>query len=64
MGALPSDGGQPVHGDVLLSYRPTPGTVVFLGYGAALDEPNAFRFRRMARGEDRFFMKLSYLFRR
>ena len=51
-------------GDVLLSYRPTPGTVVFLGYGAALDEPEAFRFRRMARGEDRFFMKLSYLFRR
>ena len=51
-------------GDVLLSYRPTPGTVVFLGYGAALDEPDSFRFRRMERGEDRFFMKLSYLFRR
>lgn len=51
-------------GDVLLSYRPTPGTTVFLGYGAALGDPDAFRFRRMERDTDRFFMKLSYLFRR
>ncbi len=51
-------------GDVLLSYRPTPGTVLFLGYGAALDDADAFRFDRMTRDADRFFMKLSYLFRR
>ncbi len=51
-------------GDVLLSYRPTPGTVLFLGYGSTLHEPDAFRFREMERDEDRFFMKLSYLFRR
>ena len=51
-------------GDILLSYRPNPGTILFLGYGAALEEPEAFHFRRMERGEDRFFMKLSYLFRR
>ena len=51
-------------GDVLLSYRPNPGTILFLGYGATLDETDAFRFQRMERHEDRFFMKLSYLFRR
>ena len=51
-------------GDVLLSYRPSPGTILFLGYGTTLEEPDAFRFRRLERDEDRFFMKLSYLFRR
>ena len=51
-------------GDVLLSYRPSPGTILFLGYGTTLEEVDAFRFRRMERDEDRFFMKLSYLFRR
>ena len=49
--------------DLLFSYRPTPGTVVFLGYGASLDEPDAFRFRQMRRTGDGFFVKGSYLFR-
>jgi len=49
--------------DVLFSYKPTPGTVVFLGYGASLTEADAFRFRNLSRTEDGFFLKLSYLFR-
>jgi hypothetical protein len=51
--------------DWLFSYQPTPGTVLFAGYGntlANLDEvPRRPRLRRTADG---FFLKLlSYLFR-
>jgi Domain of unknown function (DUF5916) len=49
--------------DVLFSYKPTPGTVFFFGYGASLDEPDAFRFRGMKRTGDGFFLKASYLYR-
>ena len=49
--------------DVLFSYKPTPGTVFFFGYGASLDEPDAFRFRGMKRAGDGFFLKASYLYR-
>ena len=49
--------------DVLFSYNPIPGTVVFLGYGASLTEPDAFQFNSMSRTQDGFFLKVSYLFR-
>jgi Domain of unknown function (DUF5916) len=49
--------------DWLFSYRPTPGTVVFAGYGSSLSEPNAFSFRDVRRVSDGFFVKFSYLFR-
>jgi hypothetical protein len=49
--------------DVLFSYRPTPGTVLFLGYGTSLTEPEAFRFQKLNRTGDGFFLKASYLFR-
>ncbi len=49
--------------DFLFSYKPTPGTVCFFGYGASLSEPEAFRFRNLSRTSDGFFMKVSYLFR-
>ena len=49
--------------DWLFSYRPVPGTVVFFGYGASLEEPQTYRFRGLERLSDGFFMKLSYLFR-
>ena len=49
--------------DVLFSCKPTPGTVFFFGYGASLDEPDAFRFRGMRRAGDGFFLKASYLYR-
>lgn len=50
--------------DWLLSYVPTPGTVLFAGYGASLYEPDAFRFRDLQRVRDGIFVKLSYLLRR
>lgn len=49
--------------DWLVSYLPSPGTVVFAGYGASLTEPEAFRFRDLERVRDGFFLKLSYVFR-
>jgi hypothetical protein len=49
--------------DFLFSYRPTPGTVFFFGYGASLSEPDPFSFRDLARTKDGFFLKASYLFR-
>ena len=49
--------------DWLFSYRPNPGTVVFAGYGASLDEPSSFRFSGLDRRNDAFFVKLSYLWR-
>jgi len=49
--------------DLLFSYKPTPGTVFFFGYGASLSEPTAFRFRDLRRTSDGFFLKASYLFR-
>jgi hypothetical protein len=49
--------------DVLFSYLPSPGTVVYLGYGDQLraDEPSGPRTLR--RSADLFFAKVSYLFR-
>ena len=49
--------------DVLFSYKPTPGTILLLGYGAALSEPRPFRFADMRRESDGVFVKISYLFR-
>jgi hypothetical protein len=47
----------------LFSYLPTPGTVIYVGYGSTLREPEAFRFSGLARSRDSYFLKLSYLFR-
>ena len=49
--------------DLLFSYKPSPGTVFFFGYGASLEEPTAFGFRNLRRTSDGFFLKASYLFR-
>jgi hypothetical protein len=49
--------------DFLFSYKPTPGTVFFLGYGSSLSESDAFAFRGLERRSDGFFLKASYLFR-
>jgi hypothetical protein len=49
--------------DVLFSYRPNPGTVVFFGYGSSLTETDPFAFANVRRVRDGFFVKLSYLFR-
>jgi len=52
-----------IQADFLLSYRPTPGTVLFFGYGSAMSELDTYRFKNISRQADGFFMKLSYLFR-
>ena len=49
--------------DWLFSYRPTPGTLVYLGYGSTMREPEQFRFGDLSRTVDGFFGKLSYVFR-
>ena len=50
--------------DWLFSYQPTPGTVLFAGYGNTLanleEDP---RSARLPPSVDGFFLKFSYLFR-
>ena len=52
-----------VRADWLFSYQPTPGTVLFLGYGSSMSEPEPLKFRALTRAQDGFFVKYSYLFR-
>jgi hypothetical protein len=49
--------------DWLFSYRPSPGTVFFLGYGNTLTEPDPLGLRQLRPVNDAFFVKVSYLFR-
>jgi hypothetical protein len=49
--------------DWLFSYQPTPGTVVFAGYGSTASETGSLRFNDLQRVRDGFFLKVSYLFR-
>jgi hypothetical protein len=49
--------------DWLFSYRPTPGTVFFVGYGSSLTEDDPLAFARLRRVNDGFFVKASYLLR-
>ncbi len=49
--------------DWLFSYRPNPGTLVYLGYGSTLDDVGQKRFEDLRRRVDGFFLKVSYLFR-
>jgi hypothetical protein len=52
---------------LLFSFVPSPGTVLYAGYGGTLREARAFRFGRgtepLERQRDAVFVKLSYLFR-
>ena len=48
--------------DWLFSYRPSPGTVFFVGYGNSMTEPDALRFDRLRRVSDSFFLKASWVF--
>ena len=48
--------------DWLFSYRPSPGTVFFAGYGNSMTEPEALGFDRLRRVSDGFFLKASWLF--
>jgi hypothetical protein len=50
--------------DWLFSFRPSPGTLIYVGYGASCSEFNAACAvgRQRARTADGFFAKISYLF--
>jgi hypothetical protein len=48
--------------DWLFSYRPTPGTVFFAGYGGSMTEEDPLAFQRLRRTSDSFFVKGSYVF--
>jgi hypothetical protein len=50
--------------DWLVKYQPQPGTVFYVGYGARMSEPERMQFQHLARRDDAFFVKASYLFRR
>jgi hypothetical protein len=56
-----------LHGDYLFSYQPTPGTVLFLGYGSKADgipdDAERFNWQPLRRTSDYFFVKYSYLLR-
>jgi hypothetical protein len=49
--------------DWLFSYQPTPGTVLFAGYGNALTNSDPLHGEQIRRTRDGLFLKLSYLFR-
>jgi hypothetical protein len=49
--------------ELLASYQPTPGTVAFLGYAAALSASDPFAFDRLTRSRDGLFLKLGYVLR-
>ena len=52
-----------IRADWLFSYFPSPGKVLYIGYGASLSETQAFRFQELDRTSDGFFVKLSWLYR-
>ena len=47
--------------DWLFSFRPSPGTVLFAGYGSSLTEPEALGLNRLRRVNDSFFLKASWV---
>lgn len=59
----PASASNSLRSDVLLSYRPAPGTVFFAGYGGALSEEDPLAFSRLRRTADAFFVKGSYVLR-
>jgi hypothetical protein len=54
----------PLRLDLLFSYQPSPGTVVFLGYGREMSDGGAYRFGELEPRADGLFLKVSYLFRK
>ncbi len=59
-----AESGRRLRIDALFSYEPTPGTVVFFGYGSSLSTGLDPFDRGLARASDGFFLKLAYQFRR
>jgi len=49
--------------ELLFSYAPIPGTVLYVGYGGQLTDRRALRFNELERTRDQLFVKGSYLWR-
>lgn len=71
LGVASTGGAQPIgarrsndlRADWLVSYRPNPGTVLFVGYGSTMTEPDPLALRGLERTRDGLFIKGSYLLR-
>jgi len=50
--------------DWLASYKPTPGTMVFFGYGASFATDRTLSLANLQRMSDGFFLKVAYLLRK
>ncbi len=50
--------------DWLASYKPTPGTMVFFGYGASFATDRTLSLANLQRMSDGFFLKVAYLVRK
>ncbi len=50
--------------DWLASYEPSPGTVLFLGYGSTMADEGTLSFRNLTRQTDGLFLKAAYRLRR
>jgi hypothetical protein len=52
-----------IHLEALVTYEPSPGTVMYLGYLREMDDSGAFAFRDVRPQADGLFAKVSYRFR-
>jgi len=50
-------------GQALVSYEPSPGTILFIGYSRVMDGPYGYPLHEKDLRQDGLFVKLSYLFR-
>jgi hypothetical protein len=49
--------------DFLVSYEPSPGTIVYAGWSRMLEGPNTYRYDQLSPVGEGLFLKVSYLFR-
>ena len=49
--------------DLLLSYQPSPGTIVYAGWTRQLEGPNTYRYGDLVPQAEGLFVKVSYLWR-
>lgn len=49
--------------DFLVSYEPSPGTIVYAGFSRLLEGPETYRYSRLSPANEGLFLKVSYLFR-
>ncbi len=58
----PVDAGE-MRYDFLISYEPSPGTIVYAGWSRMLEGPETYRYGQLTPVSEGLFLKVSYLFR-